>query len=296
MIEIKNLTKSFDGKIVLEKINLTIPKGSIFGLIGINGAGKSTLMRIMATVYNYDSGEILFEGRSLFESKEIKKKVFFLPDEPYYSLNVSVKSLLQLYQSFYKDFDKDKFYYYMDKFHLDPNEKIINYSKGMKRRFFICIALACKVEYIILDEAFDGLDPLARIEFKNMITDIYEEYEDMTIILSSHSLKDLEDIVDSFAILDNKKVISSGNTNNQIEQYIKYQLAFKENKVQQDFDFLKPISVSIDNKIIELVFKKEETISYLEELQKMKPVFIEEIPISFEDYFTTIIKESGYIR
>ncbi|MCM1130647.1 MAG: ABC transporter ATP-binding protein [Roseburia sp.] len=296
MIEIKNLTKSFDGKIVLEEINLTISKGSIFGLIGINGAGKSTLMRIMTTVYKPDSGEVLFEGISLFESKEIKKKVFFLPDEPYYSLNASVKSLLQLYQSFYKDFDKDKFYYYMDKFALDPNKKIMNYSKGMKRRFFICIALACKVEYIILDEAFDGLDPLARIEFKNMITDIYEEYEDMTIILSSHSLKDLEDIVDSFAILDNKKVISSGNTNNQIEQYIKYQLAFKENKVQQDFDFLKPILVSIDNKIIELVFKKEETISYLEELQKMSPVFIEEIPISFEDYFTTIIKESGYIK
>lgn len=191
MIEIKNLTKSFDGKKVLEEINLTIPKGSIFGLIGINGAGKSTLMRIMTTVYKPDSGEILFEGISLFESKEIKKKVFFLPDEPYYSLNASVKSLLKLYQSFYKDFDKDKFYYYMEKFDLDPNKKIINYSKGMKRRFFICIALACKVEYIILDEAFDGLDPLARIEFKNMITDIYEEYEDMTIILSSHSLKDL---------------------------------------------------------------------------------------------------------
>ncbi len=296
MIEIKNLTKSFDGKIVLEEINLTIPKGSIFGLIGINGAGKSTLMRIMTTVYKPDSGEVLFEGISLFESKEIKKKVFFLPDEPYYSLNASVKSLLQLYQSFYKDLDKDKFYYYMDKFDLDPNKKIINYSKGMKRRFFICIALACKVEYIILDEAFDGLDPLARIEFKNMITDIYEEYEDMTIILSSHSLKDLEDIIDSFAILDNKKVISSGNTNNQFEQYIKYRLAFKENKVQQNFDFLKPISVSIENKIIELVFKKVESISYLEELQKMKPVFIEEIPISFEDYFTTIIKESGYIK
>ena len=296
MIEIKNLTKSFDGKKVLEEINLTIPKGSIFGLIGINGAGKSTLMRIMTTVYKPDSGEILFEGISLFESKEIKKKVFFLPDEPYYSLNASVKSLLKLYQSFYKDFDKDKFYYYMEKFDLDPNKKIINYSKGMKRRFFICIALACKVEYIILDEAFDGLDPLARIEFKNMITDIYEEYEDMTIILSSHSLKDLEDIVDSFAILDNKKVISSGNTNNQIEQYIKYQLAFKENKVCQDFDFLKPIFARIDNKIIELVFKKDEAISYLEELQKMKPVFIEEIPISFEDYFTTIIKESGYIK
>lgn len=296
MIEIKNLTKSFDGKMILKDISFTISKGSIFGLIGINGAGKSTLMRLMATVYKPDSGEILFEGTNLFQSKEIKKKVFFLPDEPYYTLNASVKSLLQLYQSFYKEFDENKFYYYMDKFALDPNEKIINYSKGMKRRFFICMALACKVEYIILDEAFDGLDPLARIEFKNMITDIYEEFEDMTIILSSHSLKDLEDIVDSFAILDNKKVVSSGNTNNQIEQYVKYQLAFKENKELKDFEFLNPISVRIDNKIIEIVFKREEKLSYLEELQGMKPVFIEEIPISFEDYFTTMLRESGYVK
>lgn len=296
MIEIKNLTKRFDDKVVLEEINLTIPKGSIFGLIGINGAGKSTLMRLMATVYKPNSGEILFEGSNLFRSKEVKTKVFFLPDEPYYSLNASVKSLIQLYESYYKEFDKNKFYYYMEKFNLEPNKKIINYSKGMKRRFFICVALACKVEYIILDEAFDGLDPLARIEFKNMITDIYEEFEDMTVILSSHSLRDLDDIIDSFAILDNKKVISSGNTNQQIEQYIKFQLAFKEDKTADDFQFLNPISVSVNNKIIEIVLRREKDESYLEELEKLKPAFIEEIPISFEDYFTTRIKESGYVK
>ncbi len=296
MIAINNLTKGFDGKVVLEKINLTISKGSIFGLIGINGSGKSTLMRLMATVYKPDAGEILFEGSNLFESKEVKKKVFFLPDEPYYTLNASGKLLLRLYESFYEDLDENKFYYYLDKFSLDPSKKIINYSKGMKRRFFISLALACKVEYIILDEAFDGLDPLARLEFKNMITDIYEDYPDMTVVLSSHSLKDLEDIVDSFAILDNKKVISCGNTNDQIEQYVKFQLAFKEYKEVKDFVFLNPIAININNKIIEIVFKREENISYLGKLEAMKPVFIEEVPISFEDYFKMMIKESGYLK
>ena len=296
MIAINNLTKGFDGKVVLEKINLTISKGSIFGLIGINGSGKSTLMRLMATVYKPDAGEILFEGSNLFESKEVKKKVFFLPDEPYYTLNASGKLLLRLYESFYEDLDENKFYYYLDKFSLDPSKKIINYSKGMKRRFFISLALACKVEYIILDEAFDGLDPLARLEFKNMITDIYEDYPDMTVVLSSHSLKDLEDIVDSFAILDNKKVISCGNTNDQIEQYVKFQLAFKEYKEVKDFVILNPIAININNKIIEIVFKREENISYLGKLEAMKPVFIEEVPISFEDYFKMMIKESGYLK
>ena len=145
VIKINNLTKSFDDKIVLENINLTIPKGSIFGIIGINGAGKSTLMRLMTTVYKPDSGEILVEWENVYQSTSIKKKFFFLPDEPYYNLNASVKSLTQLYKSFYKDFDEQIFSYYMDKFSLNKDKKIINYSKGMKRRFFICVALACKV-------------------------------------------------------------------------------------------------------------------------------------------------------
>lgn len=296
MIEIKNLTKSFNDNVVLDNINLTIPKGSIFGLVGINGAGKSTLMRLLTTVYKPNFGEILYEGSNIFSLSDIKKKVFYLPDEPYYSLNAKAKSVLNLYQSFYKNFDMNRFNNYINKFNLDINKKLINYSKGMKRRFFICVALACNVEYIILDEAFDGLDPLARTEFKNMITDIYEDYDNMTIILSSHSLKDLEDIVDSFAVIDNKKIISSGSTNDQIEKYVKYQLAFKDNKVKSDFDYLNPVSININNKIIEIVFKKNEEISYLDELQKMNPAFIEEITISFEDYFNTIVKERGYSK
>lgn len=129
-----------------------------------------------------------------------------------------------------------------------------------------------------------------------MITDIYEDFEEMTIILSSHSLKDLEDTIDSFAILDNKKVISWGNTNEQMEKYVKYQLAFKEVRMAKEFDHLNPIIININNKIVELVFRIDESKSYMEELKKMKPAFIEEVPISFEDYFKTIIKESGYIK
>ncbi len=296
MIEIKNVIKRFNEKIVLEDLNLTIPKGSIFGLIGINGAGKSTLMRLLATIYKPDSGEIFVDNQNIFESKKNKKKIFFLPDEPYYTLNSTVKSLIDLYKNFYEEFDINKIYYYMNKFSIDTNKKIITYSKGMRRRLFICIALSCNVEYILLDEAFDGLDPIARLDFKEMITDIYEENDEITVILSSHSLKDLDDIIDSFAIINDKKIISCGNTNEQIEQYIKYQLVFKETKNKADFILLNPINIYLNNKIVEVVFKKDDNSHYLNELKKMNPIIIEQMPISFEDFFSVIVRERKYFK
>ena len=199
MISITNLCKSFGPKVVLANLNLQINDGQVLGLVGINGAGKSTLLRTLCGVYKADVGEILVDGKPSYENEQVKKDFFFLPDEPFYDQNSTPASILALYCSQY-DVDKDKYHEYLEHFKINPKEKLNKFSKGMKRQTFISLALAIHPKYLVLDEAFDGLDPLARLMFKRELIDMISDYHS-TVIISSHSLRELEDICDSFAII-----------------------------------------------------------------------------------------------
>ena len=120
MIEIKKLNKSFSDKQVLKNINLKIEDGKVLGLIGINGAGKSTLLRLISGVYKANTGNIFIENQEVYENEKIKKDIFFLPDEPYYSMNTTPKSLKDIYKTLYK-FDEEKYLYYINLFKLPLN-------------------------------------------------------------------------------------------------------------------------------------------------------------------------------
>lgn len=292
MIEIKNLKKIFNENVVLNDVNLIIPDNSIFGLIGINGSGKSTLLRIMASIYKPNEGSIMFDGMSIDTYSKLKELVFFLPDDPYYNNFVTPMSVIKIYKAFYPRFDMDTYVHYLSMFELEKNKKIITFSKGMKIKLFICIALACKVKYVLLDEAFDGLDPIARSLFKKILSNISNN-NDITIVLSSHSLNDLEDVVDTFAIIHEQKVLVNGKTNDEIDKFVKYQLAYDHYIKAEDFKYLKPISLEINGRVIEIVLRNNEAIDLLDEISKTNPVFIQEENIDFEDFFNTLIKKEG---
>ena len=168
MIEIKHLSKSFGDKKVLEDLDLVIENGKVFGLVGINGAGKSTLLRLLSGIYKADSGNIYIDGEDVYENEKVKKNIFFLPDEPYYAANTTPLSLISLYETFY-ELDKEVYLNYLNGFALPLKKSMHNFSKGMKRQVFIALALAIKPKYLLLDEAFDGLDPLARLTFKRAL-------------------------------------------------------------------------------------------------------------------------------
>lgn len=168
MIEIHNLSKGFDKQNVLKNLSLTIKDGTIFGLVGINGAGKSTLLRLMSGIYKADNGVITYDGNNVYDNPNVKKDIFFLPDDPFYAMNTKGKDLLELYKTLY-DVDEGIFYKYISQFNLSDNKPINNFSKGMKRQLFIALALSVKPKYLFLDEAFDGLDPLARLSFKKLL-------------------------------------------------------------------------------------------------------------------------------
>ena len=197
MIELIGISKGYENKkSVLKNASLTISEASIFGLVGINGAGKSTLLRLLAGVMKADEGEVRIDGENIYENEKIKKQIFFLPDEPYYTSNVSASGLADLYRAAYA-FDDTVFAEYLDKFKLNAKSPIRNFSKGMKRQVFVALALAVKPKYLLLDEAFDGLDPLARLVLKKALIRMVEE-DGSSVIISSHSLRELEDFCDSY--------------------------------------------------------------------------------------------------
>ncbi len=204
MIKIENLTKNLGENKVLEGLDLIINDGDIFGLVGINGAGKSTLLRTISGVYEAESGSITYDGKDVFENPEVKKDIFFLSDNPYYPNNSSINNIIDFYKSFY-DIDVERFNKIINKFKLDTKKTINNFSKGMKRQLFIALAIAIGPKYLFLDEAFDGLDPLARLIFKRELSELIEEKK-ITVIISSHSLRELEDICDKYGLLDKGKI------------------------------------------------------------------------------------------
>lgn len=282
MLEIKNVTKAFKDKSVLVDVSLNIDHGSIFGLVGVNGAGKSTLLRSVAGIYSLDDGLVLFEGLDTHIDVEIRKRIFLVSDDPYYPYGSSIKSLKMFYKSFY-DFDEEVYQKYLNLFKLSETDNISNFSKGMKRQALLLIALACKPELLLLDEAFDGLDPIVRVHIKNALSDLIEDNNSL-IIISSHNLKELEDICDSYGILENGHIETYGDLLESKANINKYQLAFKE---EVDIEMFKGFDVlykNMEGRIVTLVIKgNREDVS--KKLEALNPLILDVLNVNFEELF-----------
>ena len=291
MIEIKNLTHSLGGRTILENVNLTLSEGSIMGLVGINGAGKTTLLRLISGVYTADAGEILCDGQPIGE-ESAREKLFFLPDDPYYTMYTTGKSLFELYRVFYPKMDHDVFLKYLSGFGLDEKKPIRNFSKGMRRQLYIAIALSVKPKYLLLDEAFDGLDPLARLTFKKVINTAAEE-DGTSVLISSHSLRELEDFCDSYALIDNKTVASSGDIAERVNRLCKFQLAFLDDFSEEIFGKLPVVSLEKTGRFVRIVLEGDER-EMRDVLEAFNPAIIEQMPMDFEEMFIHEVKRGGY--
>ena len=293
MIEIKNLSKSYWDKLVLKNLSIKIEDGKIFGLVGINGAGKSTLLRLISGIFEANTGSILVDGEEIYDNENKKKDIFFLPDEPYYGINTTPLNLIDLYQEFY-NFNKQEYLNYLEIFKLPLNKKMHTFSKGMKRQVFVSLALAIKPKYLLLDEAFDGLDPLARLTFKRAIIDLVEEKQ-TTIIISSHSLRELEDICDCYGLIDKMEIASSGEIADTINKTHKYQVAFNEIPSKDMFDDFNILTYEQESRIVRIVVN-EDFDTFKEKIDKYNPLLIDEIPINFEELFIIEVESRGYLK
>ncbi len=296
MIEINNATKKLGKTIAINDLSLNIENG-IYGLVGQNGAGKSTLFRLISDVYSLDKGEILIDNQ-INSSKEIKSNLLFLQDDPYYPSFSTLKNICDLYQCFYK-IDKDYMDSLLNKLNLPYDKSLSSFSKGMKRQAFICLALSIDVKYLLLDEAFDGIDPLALDLIKQEIIKKYTN-NDKTLIIASHNLESLENLCDKFIIISNGRMVAQGDESSMSNIFIKLQIVFNlenlklsniPNKLYSEINELIFKSLNLDvvsfNKVgsvYEVVIKTNKNVDPKQLIKKaLDPILLDEIPLSYAE-------------
>ncbi len=290
MINVSSLTHRLGDNEVLKNVSLTVPDGCVLGLVGVNGAGKSTLLRLMCGVYLPEKGEILYDGRSPAR-EETRQEIFFLPDDPYYTHIFTVRSMLNMYRALYPDLDMDTYRRLVSTFALDEKKPLRTFSKGMRRQAYVAVALAVRPKYLLLDEAFDGLDPLSRKVVKGELIRLVEECG-ATVIISSHSLRELEDFCDSYVILHGKTVLSAGDIGEKTSRYCKFMLAFATAVPGDLFVGLPLVSVEQNGKFVCAVFDGEaEEIEA--RLSAHAPAVLERQLVDFEEAFISEVEGRG---
>lgn len=292
MIELKSVTKNFDNFKVLENINLTIPKGSAFGLLGSNGAGKSTILRLLSGIYKAEGGNVLIDGEEVYDNIPIKQKVFFINDETIQFSNFTLNELKNFYKGFYPNFSQELFEKLRNSINLPLNKKLSQFSKGMKRQAIVITALACQTDYLLLDEAFDGLDPTMRIIVKRMIVDAIID-RDLTTIISSHNLKEINEVCDTVALLHEGKIIFSKDLDSVKGNIHKIQTAFPEAYTAEDFSGLQIMHFEKNQSIYYMIIKGDED-EIRKQLAPKNPLILDVIPLSLEEIFIYEMEVLGY--
>ena len=201
MIELKNVTKTFGDFKALEDLSMCVPKGAVYGLVGPNGAGKSTAIRCIVGVYRPDSGEIAADGVPVYENPALKARIGYIPDDVFYFPAATLEEMRRYYKGVYPSFDDALFDRLYEIFNLPPKSPIRRFSKGMQKQAAFQLVLCCRPDVLILDEPVDGLDPVMRRQVMSLIlADVAER--GTTVLISSHNLRELEDVCDHVGIMD----------------------------------------------------------------------------------------------
>ena len=206
MLEMKNVTKTFGSFKALDDLTMTVPKGTVYGLVGPNGAGKSTAIRHLTGVYRPDSGEITMEGAPIYENPALKVRIGYIPDDIFYFPSATLDEMHRYYKGLYPKFDEDLYRRLYDIFQLPEKSPIRRFSKGMQKQAAFHLAICCRPDVLILDEPVDGLDPVMRRQVWSLILADVAEHG-TTVLISSHNLRELEDICDHVGIMDHGKML-----------------------------------------------------------------------------------------
>ncbi len=292
MIKTENLTKKFGDSTALDNINCTISEGCIYGMVGSNGAGKSTFLRTVAGVYKADSGIATVDGENVWENPNAKAKIAFVPDDLYYIPGGSLGRMAKMYKSLYPSFDTAKFDKLIHDLDLPRNRGINTFSKGMRRQALTVLALACSPKYVFFDETFDGLDPVMRNYIKKLICEDVMD-RGATAIITSHSLRELEDTCDQLALLHRGGlVLESDITDLKTKQY-KIQIAFTEEFDRDKFSDIDVVSFTKHGSVASMIVKgdREETVM---KLSAMNPALLDVLPLTLDEVFTYEMEALGY--
>ena len=281
MIEVKKLTKTFDGFKALDELDITVPKGAVYGLVGPNGAGKSTVIRHLAGIYRQYSGEVLIDGQPVYENPEIKGRIAYIPDDIFYYTQASIGDMMKFYRSVYPRFDMGRYNKLAEVFGLDPRRPMRRLSKGMQKQAAFWLALSQCPEVIILDEPVDGLDPVMRRQvWSILLADVAEN--GTTVLVSSHNLRELEDVCDHVGIMNQGRMLVERGLSELQENIIKIQLAFADGgKLPEGLEILHSSSTGRLQQLILRGSVEELTAK----LSASSPLFMDVVPLNLEEIF-----------
>ena len=284
MIEAKEVKKTFDGFVALDGLTMTVPRGSIYGLVGPNGAGKSTILRHLCGVYRPDSGSITVEGQPVYENPTIKQRMVVIPDEVYYYGSASVREMMKFYRGMYPTFDMERFEKLAPAFpEVDPKRPIRRMSKGMQKQAAFWLSMSCCPDYLLLDEPVDGLDPVMRRQVWSLLMgDVAER--GTTVLVSSHNLRELEDVCDHVGILSRGRVVIERSLSQLQGNTVKLQVAFPDGVQPQLPQGLEVLHQSQLGRVYTYIVRGsvEEVRQRVEET---RPLFVEALPLSLEEIF-----------
>ena len=292
MIQVNGLTKKFGDFTALSALDCTIPAGCIYGLVGSNGAGKSTLLRLICGIYRPDKGNVTLDGRNIYENPELKEKLVFVPDELYFLPQANMLRMAQTYASFYPRFDLSRFGELTDAFKLNPKANLSTFSKGMRRQAATVLALACKADFLFLDETFDGLDPIMRNLVKKVLyADVAER--GVTAVITSHSLRELEDTCDQLALLHKGGIVFESDVQNLKTTLFKVQIAFDHDYDHTLFSGFDVLNFTKHGSVSNLIVRGDRD-KVVQDLRTKSPILMEVLPLSLEEVFLYEMESLGY--
>ncbi len=281
MIEVKNLTKRFDGFAALDGLTLTVPTGAVYGLVGPNGSGKSTLLRHVTGIYRQDAGELLVDGAPVWENPAVKARMGYIPDDVYYNVQSTVEDMRRFYRGVYPGFDQGRFEKLGKLFELPLKKPIRSMSKGQQKQAAFWLQMSLNPEIFVLDEPVDGLDPVMRRQvWSVLMADAAER--GITVLVSSHNLRELEDVCDHVGILERGKLLLERSLSELQENLVKLQLALPDERpLPEDLNILHRSAAGRLQTLI--VRGRREAV--MERLQALQPLFLEAAPLNLEEIF-----------
>lgn len=290
MIIIKEISKKFSDVQALDGVSMTVGNGSILGLIGSNGSGKSTLLRTMCGIYKPDSGEILYDGAPVFENYDLKQKIVYLSDEQYFAPAATLDDMRTLYTSVYKTFDDERYVKMTELFGLDRGRKISTFSKGMQKQSSLLLGMSLRPDFLLCDETFDGIDPVMRQLVRRMIAEDVAD-NGLTAIISTHNLRELEDICDHICLLHKGKLVLDRDLDNMKLSIHKVQ--FATDKAITDLSGLDVISHETRGRLHSVICRGDADLIE-ETIKSYAPMYYDMLPLTLEEIFISEMEDIGY--
>ena len=292
MIKAEGIIKTFDDFKALDDMSFEVKKGSVYGLVGPNGAGKTTLIKILCGIYRADSGEILIDGEKVYENTQIKEKIIYISDELFFYSTYSIKDMANMYSKIYPDWSWERYENMKEIFKIDENKKVRKLSKGMQKQVAFWLGISTNPKVMVLDEPVDGLDPVMRRNVWSLIlSDVSEN--GTTVLISSHNLRELEDVCDHVGIMFSGKVVLQKSLDDMKGNIYKIQVAFSDDFSDKLNEELKILHKSKFGSVISMVVKGE-----LEKINKTinayKPLIFDILPLTLEEVFIYELGGLGY--